>query len=121
MGDRVNVEVLGYGESVFLYGHWAGSASPGMVRQALKRGEERWGDPSYLARIIFCEMVRGSEMELTGFGISSSAMGGARHILVDVDKQTVTIDEYDAISFKDFIETTGTYPEYPEDEDEEAA
>lgn len=123
MGDRVNVEVSGYDRSVFLYGHWVGYKTPGVVRDALKRGEDRWDDAPYLARIIFCEMVKGNEMETTGFGISAKAMGGARHILVDTDKQMIVIDEHAPMSFKDFIETTGSFPEYPDEEEdgEEAA
>ncbi len=74
-----------------------------MLRRALHRGQERWSDPSYLARIIFCEMVVGNEMELTGFGISSTEMGASKHILVDTDKQTVSIDDYTPISFKDYV------------------
>ncbi|MHA2380893.1 MAG: hypothetical protein ACXADS_16610, partial [Candidatus Thorarchaeota archaeon] len=43
---------------------------PATVAVALKRGETRWTDDVYLARIIFCEMVRGDVTGMTGYGIS---------------------------------------------------
>lgn len=103
MGDRANIEVRERENSVFLYSHWTGSEMPEVLRRALHRGEDRWRDPSYLARIIFCEMVAGYEMELTGFGISSTEIGASKHLLVDVDKQTVAIDGYTPISFRDYV------------------
>jgi hypothetical protein len=103
MGDRANIEVREGENSVYLYSHWTGSEMPEVLRRALHRGEERWRDSSYLARIIICEMVAGYEMELTGFGISSTEIGASKHLLVNVDKQTVAIDGYTPISFRDYV------------------
>jgi len=65
MGDRGNIEVDG----VNLYGHWSGSELPRILQEALAK-RWRWMDVGYLARIVFCRMVRGSEEVETGFGIS---------------------------------------------------
>ncbi len=70
-----------------------------VLKTALKRGKERWTDGSYLTRIIFCEMVKGYETDLTGFGISSEIGDGGTDILVDVDEQTVN-----GKTFSDFVE-----------------
>jgi hypothetical protein len=71
MGDRGNVfvDTDNDGKGVYLYTHWGGSDLPDTVRKALMK-KWRWSDPSYLARIIFCEMVKGQENRETGFGIS---------------------------------------------------
>lgn len=103
MGDRANIEVREGDESVYLYTHWHGSETPEMLRRALNRGEERWADTPYLTRIIFCEMVSGLETELTGFGISASAMGASKHIIVDTATQTVSIDDCTPIKFEDYV------------------
>jgi hypothetical protein len=108
MGDRANIEVRDGDESVFLYTHWSGSEAPEILRRALDRGEERWSDSSYLARIIFCEMVKGHEMELTGFGISATEISATeisanKHITVDVPNKSVSIDDYAPIHFKDYV------------------
>jgi hypothetical protein len=93
MGDRANVYVKDYDSSepgVFLYTHWDGSELPETVRVALAR-EERWDDPPYLARIVFCEMIRGDRWDnTTGYGISAVLGDGGRRIVVlDPRKRTV--------------------------------
>jgi hypothetical protein len=92
MGDRANVVVETCGERVFLYTHWQGSSLPLTLQAALKRGQGRWDDPAYLARIIFCEMVAGQEKETTGFGISASICDNEWPLLiVNVDDQQVRL------------------------------
>lgn len=103
MGDRANIQIRDGDDSVYLYTHWHGSEAPSMLQRALHRGRERWAHPDYLARIIFCEMVRGNEMDVTGFGISSTRAGDSKHILVDIDTQTVTIDGGEAVGFEDYL------------------
>jgi hypothetical protein len=88
MGDRANVHVAG----VYLYTHWGGYNLPETVRAALIRAQEgdRWQDDPYLARIIFCEMVTGSEKGTTGYGISATCGDGAERVLiVDTRSQQV--------------------------------
>jgi hypothetical protein len=95
MGDRGNIKIGG----VYLYTHWAGSEISQILRDALKRGRSRWTDESYLARIIFCEMIKHDVMGTTGYGISTEIIDNEHDILeVNCDKQTVN-----GISFKEFI------------------
>jgi len=98
MGDRGNIIVEDGKSKVYLYTHWGGSELKEILMSALKRGKERWTDGQYLARIIFCEMVKGDEKGLTGFGISSEIGGGGTDIVVDVERQ-----EVDGVSFSKFI------------------
>lgn len=93
MGDRANVVIRdGNGADVWLYTHWAGSELPGIVRAALKRGEERWTDAPYLARIVFCEMIRRDVDGLTGYGISADMCDNEHDIMVlDVDAARVKV------------------------------
>ena len=69
MGDRGQVFMSD--EGVYLYTHWAATELVETVQAALAR-HERWDDPEYLARIIFCEMVKGDDDEATGYGIGSN-------------------------------------------------
>ena len=93
MGDRGNIVIKqdgGKGE-IYLYSHWGGEELPKTLRAALVRGKGCWDDSPYLARIIFCEMVKGHEMSETGFGISTYECDNEHDLLiVDPDKQTVT-------------------------------
>ena len=62
MGDRGNIVVINKKwksneyEGVWLYSHWGGSRLEETARKAVD-GSGRIGDPSYLTRIIFCNMI----------------------------------------------------------------
>lgn len=121
MGDRANIVILDEIEptgktAVFLYSHWGGEEMPGILADALAYGEERWNDPSYLARIIFQKMVKG-DRGLIGFGISTRLTDNEHPLLVlDTTKQLVyeypedeyhehgfaKLEEYEATPFKDY-------------------
>lgn len=93
MGDRGNIVIKDGNDDapVWLYGHWAGHGMAAMLRTALKR-EQRWGDAPYLARIVFCEMIKGDEGGETGFGIATRLCDNEYPILVvDASDQTVHV------------------------------
>jgi len=92
MGDRANIVVSDRGQRLFLYSHWQGYELPEILRGALAR-KQRWDDPAYLTRIIFCEMIKGREASETGFGISPFLQDNEYPlIIVDVDKNLVTFE-----------------------------
>ena len=104
MGDRGNIVIKQEdGNQIYLYTHWGGYSLPVVLQNALKRGKHRWDNEPYLARIIFCEMVKGYEMDLTGFGISTYECDNEHpHLIVDCATQTVTIDGQ-SLSFADYV------------------
>ena len=124
MGDRGNV-VFKYedGNKIYFYSHWGGSGLKETVRKALIRakGEDgvvgsssgnngRWEDESYLARIVFCQMLKeeGASFEdLTGFGIAPYEVDN-EHPLVVVDTKAQTVN---GIPFADYVKNP-----IPEDE-----
>lgn len=72
MGDRANIKFVEVeGGEIFFYTHWSGYRLPEILAEALKRGQGRWNDESYLARIIFSEMIKDEVLETTGAGIST--------------------------------------------------
>lgn len=101
MGDRVNIVVDDGGERVYLYGHWSGYDAPEIVRRALAR-QQRWSDPPYLARIVFCEMVGEKNWQTeTGFGISTEP-GDNEYpfLIIDVATQTIRLENDSRPSFE---------------------
>lgn len=108
MGDRRNVQFKMQPADVFLYTHWGGSELPQTVAQALKRGERRWNDESYLCRIVFSQMIASEVMDETGYGISSWPAGDAEYppVVVDCDKQMVSVGGM-SWTFPQFVEKFG--------------
>jgi len=107
MGNRGNICMEeGDGKKIYFYGHWSGDGLFKILQSALKRGHSRWSDEQYLSRIIFCEMVKGDEQNLSGFGISTY-VGDNEHpiLVVNSSKQTVSIEEdtKKSWSFEDFV------------------
>jgi len=94
MGDRANILIKSGDEQVCLYTHYMGYDLPSILQRALDRGFERVDDFQYITRIIFNEMTKGREIELTGFGITSKVHDNERDIITfDVDDQSIKIGE----------------------------
>lgn len=110
MGDRAQVYVKDRGHDVYLYTHWGSHELESDVKRALNRSKDRWGDPSYLTRIIFCDMVLEDLEGTTGYGIQSQPSDDTnRDITVDCEKQSITVSrfgrpEFDG-SFQEFIDS----------------
>lgn len=78
---------------IFLYQHCDGDSLMDTVVKAVNGpvGKCRQNDPEYLARIIFCEMVKGNEDGETGYGIGKSIHGDIVYLVtVDCKKRTIT-------------------------------
>lgn len=110
MGDRGHIHIADTG--VYLYTHWEATELPETLARVLSRGA-RLNDPSYLARIIFDEMVGDDQGGETDYGIDTAPQGDAWRILtVDCSERTVTFDrdrsysddEGESYSFEEFIE-----------------
>ena len=98
MGDRGNIVIRDSepDDDVVFYTHWSGADVAAVVCRALAK-KWRWDDANYLARIVFCELVKGHENEETGYGISRHLAGDNEHsvVVVDVGKQEVFFSESD--------------------------
>jgi len=78
MGDRGNIVVDG----VWMYTHWDGHGIKNVLKDALQRGVGRWDDGPYLARIVFCQLIKGEKWDdTTGYGLSTSMQDNNNPIL----------------------------------------
>ena len=105
MGMRQNKR-LDYSEGtpIYIYSHWDGDEDVNLsplaqrVRTALAR-KERWGDESYLARIVMAEVIRGALDEESGYRLAPYETDPEYPtIIVDLKAQTVN-----GISFDKFV------------------
>lgn len=110
MGDRGEVKLI-YGEydnPIYLYTCWGAHELLETLRAALERGRSRWNDSSYLARIIFSEMIKDEVMDKDGYGIHPRHQGDVwRVVEVDLINNTVAVidrnEDAKAISFEEFL------------------
>ena len=107
MGDRANIEMIyNDGNKVYFYTHWGGYNLPEILKSAMIRGENRWNDEPYLARIIFSEMIKDNILDETGYGISTYICDNEHPIIsVNCFKQIISIGNVVEWSFEDFIKT----------------
>lgn len=95
MGDRGNIVIEEDEESftapVYLYTHWNGYKIKQTLQAALIRGNNRWCDGSYLARIIFSEMIKDHVLDEAGFGISTVETESQHDLLfVNIQKRVIS-------------------------------
>ena len=108
MGDRGQVKIVDTG--IYLYTHWDAAELPWIVQKALAR-KKRWRDPCYLARIIFCEMIKDDLDGGTGYGICSEKHGDVwRVVEVNCSQGIVRVIDLGEVilemSFEQFIRMT---------------
>ena len=84
-------QVLIESEGVYLYTHWGADTLLDDVLRAVNspKGQSRRTDGEYLARIIFCEMVKDDIDGETGYGIGTQEHGDIQ-LLVTVTDDGVT-------------------------------
>ena len=104
MGARRNVKLIYKENVIYFYTHWGAEELETDIKNALIRGKNRWDDESYLARIIFSEMIKDEVMGETGFGISPYE--------IDPDYKTIEINfnenTVDGIPFNEVVEEKGS-------------
>ena len=72
MGDRAN---FGFrqadGDTIFLYGHWAGYGMMARLAQAIEVARPRWRDESYATRIAISNLIGEEWSQEYSWGIST--------------------------------------------------
>ena len=113
MGDRAN---FGFkqsdGNTIFLYGHWAGHEMLANLASAVSAAEPRWQDESYATRIAISNLIGEDWTEKTGWGIYINQLGDNEHKVpvIDWSNQTFTLYEEDlstevfSLSLVDFVQ-----------------
>ena len=96
MGNRANfVFVDGAGDSIVLYGHWAGHQMLGRLADAVIAARSRWNDESYATRIAISQLIGDQWNAETGWGLQVNEIGDNEHkiAIIDWDQQTFSLHE----------------------------
>jgi hypothetical protein len=124
VGDRANiylVDTKDEAHGIYLYTHWGGYEYPESLRQALIAGQSRWGDESYLNRIIISRVVTDHD-SMTGAGVSTQMCDNEYPILVcDTLQSTVAFatpgledrrETWKAVTpFAEFVKEPASWPD----------
>jgi hypothetical protein len=102
MGDRANfVFVQPNGNSIVLYGHWAGYQMLQNLAEAAIKAQNRWSDPSYATRIAISHMIgEGWAME-TGWGLAVNEILDNEHKIAVIDFQQQTFSLHEEAPYSD--------------------
>ncbi len=98
MGDRANFGfVQPNGETIVLYGHWAGSNMLGKLADAVIAARPRWNDPSYATRITISQLIGDQWNMETGWGLHVNEISDNEHkiAIVDWEQQIFSLHEED--------------------------
>ena len=95
MGDRAN---FGFrdskGNTLFLYGHWAGSEMFAQLANALDSARSRWGDEGYATRICVSQIVNHDWSQPLSWGLYVNQIGDNEHHVPIVDWKSQTMGLY---------------------------
>ena len=98
MGDRANFGfVQPNGQTIVLYGHWAGHQMLGKLADAVIAARGRWNDPAYATRIATSYLIGNEWNSETGWGLHVNEISDNEHKIpiIDWDQQTFSLHEED--------------------------
>jgi len=86
MGDRAN---FGFrqstGNTIILYGHWAGHGMLENLAAAVEKARPRWSDEGYATRIAISRLVADDWTSETGWGIYANVIMDNEHKIPVID------------------------------------
>lgn len=100
MGDRANFGLRQTdGNTIFVYGHWAGYQMLARFAKALDRADKagRMGDDAYANRIIISDLIGDDWSQDLSWGITLNTLSDNEHKvpIYDFSTDTVTLYDYD--------------------------
>ena len=101
MGDRANFGfVQPNGNTIVLYGHWAGYQMLGRLADAVIAARPRWNDTAYATRIAVSQLIKDDWNSETGWGLHVNEIADNEHkiAIVDFNQQTFSLHEEDSFS-----------------------
>ena len=91
MGDRANFAFKqSNGNTIVLYGHWAGHGMLENLAAAVEKARLRWSDEGYATRIAISRLVADDWTSETGWGIYANVIMDNEHKIPLIDWSTGT-------------------------------
>jgi len=100
VGDRAN---FGFkqsnGNTIVVYGHWAGNGMLDLLARAVQAAEPRWSDESYATRIAISNLIRDEWPSQTGWGITVNERSDNEHKIPIINFSTKTFSLHEEAPF----------------------
>jgi hypothetical protein len=96
MGDRANFGFTqSNGNTIVVYGHWAGSGMLDLLARAVDKARPRWDDESYATRIAISNLIKEEWTSETGWGLQVNQRSDNEHKIpvVNFSKGTFSLHE----------------------------
>lgn len=112
MGDRAN---FGFkqsnGETIVLYGHWAGYSMLKNLALAVETARPRWTDEAYATRIVISQLIGDNWNSETGWGLSVNTILDNEHKIPIIDWRTQTFSLHEEVPFEEETKVRGMLEE----------
>jgi len=112
MGDRAN---FGFrqsdGNTIMLYGHWAGYNMLGNLADAVEKARSRWTDEGYATRIVMSNLINEEWQSTTGWGIYINSIADNEHKIPVIDWRTGTFSLHEEASWEEDTKVKGMMDE----------
>ena len=105
MGDRAN---FGFrqsnGETIVLYGHWAGHGMLEKLASAVEAARDRWNDESYATRIAVSQLVGEDWNQGLSWGLLVNSIGDNEHKIPLINWSTNTFSLHEEAPWSESTE-----------------
>lgn len=96
MGDRANFGFTqSNGDTIVLYGHWAGAGMLDLLARAVDKARPRWNDESYATRIAISNLIQDEWTSETGWGLQVNQRSDNEHKIpvINFEKNEFSLHE----------------------------
>ena len=108
MGDRANFAFRqSNGETIVLYGHWAGHDMLANLASAVEASRGRWADESYATRICISQLVGPEWNSQIGWGLQVNSISDNEHKIPLIDWSTQTFSLHEEASWSEETKVRG--------------
>jgi hypothetical protein len=102
MGDRANFGFTqSNGDTIVVYGHWAGSGMLDLLARAVDKARPRWDQESYATRIAISNLIQDEWRSETGWGMLVNERSDNEHKIPIINFEANTFSLHEEAPFSD--------------------
>jgi hypothetical protein len=112
MGDRANFGFTqSNGNTIVVYGHWAGGGMLDLLARAVDKARPRWDDESYATRIAISNLIKDEWTSETGWGMQVNQRSDNEHKIPVINFSKGEFSLHEEATFSDDNKIKGVQDE----------